>query len=171
MDRIEAQLIIDILKTGSRYYRPLDREFSSEDEGFFIWYRPESDDFVVRRYETDDWAVHRPGCDEEMVVSEAELMRLFTEYGKDVTLWPLYDTNRYRFDFDTPQPRKTIGQAIRESMHASDLGSLRCSHCASRDVEPTEYSSDVNPARARRYVHLAVECTRCGKTSVYEWDD
>jgi hypothetical protein len=174
MDIEEAEIIIEILKTGSKFYQPPFFDgYEDGVEGTFIEYRLESDDFVLKRYEKDDWAMHKAGYDETIPVSAEKLLGILT--GKVVlsySWWGLTQSNNYVFDFEKAKPpKKTTSQKILEMIAVRDLSSLVCSHCNSRHVEPTCYATAVNIGGANRYVSLNVKCLICGKESEYAWDD
>lgn len=174
MDIEEAEIIIEILKTGSKFYQPPCFDgYEDGVEGTFIEYRLESDDFVLKRYEKDDWTMHQAGYDETITVSAEKLLGMLTgrisfSYG----WWGLTQSNHYVFDFEKAKtPKKTTSQRILERMDVKDLSSLVCSHCNSRHVEPTYYATQVNIGGANRYVSLNVKCLICGRDSEYAWDD
>lgn len=115
--------------------------------------------------------MHYSGYDRKMIISEQELLKHFTGYSNDHTWWPLYETNNYYFDFDKIKPCEPVGKRIISQMDARDLVGLRCIHCKSKNVEPLEYSTSINPGEAKRYVDLKVLCNVCQKESAYSWDD
>jgi len=174
MDIEEAKIIIDILKTGSKFYQPPNFE-SYEDnvEGIFIEYKPETNSFLLKRYEKDDLDWHIFGYDEKLVVTEERLIEMFTGKKFDGYLWwSLTAPNNYIFDFEKPKkPKKTKAMRILDEMDLNDYSSLICSHCYSKNVEPTSYSTSLNIGGANRYVSLSVYCLNCGKDSSYSWDD
>jgi hypothetical protein len=173
IDPIEARLILDILKTGSRFYKEAELAWAGPDEGTFLHYDAEREVFVIRRYEVGDWILHFNGFDETLTLNEADLLRLLTGQWTPSPAWfSLSESNQYRFDFDPPpKPRPNIADAIRQDMDVRDLALLKCTACHSRRVEPWEYGASVNPGRAIRHVHLAVKCLDCGQVSVYDCDD
>jgi len=174
MDSEEANIIIDILKTGSRLYKPPQFEgYEDNVEGTFIEYLPVTDEFLLRRFEKDDWAMHKNGYDLKMTVSENRLLEMFTGKKFNDFVWQhLTESNNYSFDFEKPEkPSKTTSMKILESMDIRDYDSLICSHCKSKNVEPVYYSTSVNTGGANRYVSLNVHCLDCGKNSEYSWDD
>jgi RNase P subunit RPR2 len=174
MDSEEANIIIDILKTGSRLYKPPAFEcYEDNVEGIFIEYKPDADVFLLRRFEKDDWTMHNYGYDLKMTVTEDKLLDMFT--GKMSTgseWWQLTESNKYTFDFEkTKKLVKTVSMKILETMDIRDYSSLICSYCKSKNVDPLHYSSSVNIGGANRYVSLKVHCRDCGKDSDYSWDD
>jgi len=117
--------------------------------------------------------MHKGGFNLELAVSEEKLLGMLT--GKiffSYSWWHLTESNNYIFDFEKPKKTgKSIGQRIMESMDIRDYSSLICSHCNSKNVEPTYYYTSVNIGGANRYVSLNVHCLNCGKNSDYSWDD
>lgn len=174
MDSEEAKIIIDILKTGSKLYKPPQWAGYEENvEGTFIEYKPGTDEFSLKRFEKDDWTMHKNGYDLEMTVSENKLLEMLT--GRKFTgfdWWHLTESNNYIFDFEKPRKSaKDLSRLIRETMDTRDYSSLICSHCKSINVEPLYYSTSLNPGGANRYVSLKVHCLNCGEESDYSWDD
>lgn len=174
MDREEAQLVIEVVKSGSVFIKKPDLDSAMPDEGTTMTYDAQRDRFVLRRYEVGDWIIHANGFNETLILSEQDLLRLLTgKLPPPSSAWfHMSESNHYRFDFDPPFPaKKPAAQSIRERMDIRDLACLRCDTCNSRRVEPMEYSVSVNPGRAMRYVHFAGRCLDCGRDFVSEWDD
>jgi len=174
MDSEEAKIIIAILKTGSKLYKPPQwAGYEDNVEGTFIEYKPDTDEFLLKRYEKDDWTMHNYGYDLKITVSENKLLEMLT--GKkptDLTWWHLTESNNYIFDFEKPhKPAKDVSWQILETMDIRDYSSLICSHCKSKNVKPLHYLTSLNTGGANRYVSLKVHCLNCGKESDYSWDD
>jgi len=54
MDKVEARLIADIVKSGSTFFKSPSLECAGADEGTTLRYDAERDRFVLRRYEVGD---------------------------------------------------------------------------------------------------------------------
>ena len=179
MDKQEAQLVVQVIMSGSQYYKaPRSDDYEVGKEGLFIHYNPETHLFALRHYEkAGDGDSHIYGYDEELNVNSHDLFLMLTGQLRFDLVWGcLAEPNNYVFDpvFDPvaiAEARRAKQRALRAQMNPLDLQYLRCQHCKSYNVEPTSYRSDVNPGPAVRYVSMGVHCYDCQKDSLYEWDD
>ncbi len=174
MDKIEARLIVDIVKSGSIFFKDPELEYANSDEGTTLRYDPEKELFFLRRYEVGDSELHFYGFDETLILDEKELMDLLTgnTHPPSPAWFEMRESKHYRFYFDAaPPPQKDLSERILESIDPKDLNSLRCTSCHSRQVKPTAYQVSVNIGRAIRYVHMEGDCQDCGEHFVLEWDD
>lgn len=174
MDAQEAQLVVEVIKSGSRFFKaPHNEDYEMGKEGIFIDHDPESDLFKLRRYENGDSEYRFYGYDEKLEVNEHDLILMLRGKLRFDLVWGrLAESDMYVFDpvFD-PETRRARYRAIRERMNILDLQYLRCEHCKSHNVEPTSYGFDINYGQAVRYVSMCVLCYNCRKTSFYKWDD
>ena len=174
MDMREAQLIVQVIKSGSHYFKaPHADDYEMGKEGIFIHYDPETNLFKLRHYEKADLDCRDYGYDEKLDVSSQDLLLMLT--GKlrfDQTWGRLTEPDNYVFDpvFD-PESRRAKYNALRAKMNIRDLQYLRCEHCRSYNVEPTSYRADINQGQAVRYASLGVHCFDCQQESLYKWDD
>lgn len=174
MDMQEAQLVVQVIQAGSRYFKtPHGDDYELGKEGLFIDYDPATDRFKLRRYENGDWECRQKGYDEQLEVDGHDLLLMLTGKLRFDLVWGrLAEPNNYVFDpvFD-PESRRAKYKAIREKMDIRDLQYLRCEHCKSCNVEPTSYGTNLNIGQAVRYVSLGVHCYDCQQDSSYAWDD
>ena len=179
MDMQEAQLVVQVIRSGSQYYKaPAGDDYEVGKEGIFIDYDPKSNLFKLRMFEKDGGPdSHFYGYDEKLEVGSHDLFLMLTGQLRFEPGWGrLAEPNNYEFDpvFDLAaiaEKRRAKNRAIRERMNVRDLQYLRCAHCKSYNVEPTSYRSDVNPGPAVRYAYLGVHCYDCQQDSAYEWED
>ena len=179
MDMQEAQLVVQVIRSGSQYYKaPAGDDYEVGKEGIFIDYDPKSNLFKLRMFEKNGGPdSHFYGYDEKLEVGSHDLFLMLTGRLRFEPGWGrLAEPNNYVFDpvFDLAaiaEKRRAKNRAIRERMNVRDLQYLRCQHCKSYNVEPTAYRSVVNPGPAVRCASLGVHCYDCRKDSVYEWDD
>ena len=179
MDMQEAQLVVQVIRSGSRYYKaPAGEDYEVGKEGIFIEYDPKTNLFKLRIFEKDGGCdSHFYGYDEQLEVGSHDLFLMLRGQLRFEPGWGrLAEPNNYEFDpvFDPAalaEKRRAKNRAIRERMNVQDLQYLRCRHCKSYNVEPTGYRSDVNPGPAVRYAYLGVHCYDCQQDSAYEWED
>lgn len=171
MDLEESKLIIEILKTGSIYYKtPSCGGYVFKEEGIFIQYIKEENKFRVKRFEHPIEGMYYHGFNSQMNITEQELIDYFTGKNmRDNTWWPLMESNNYTFDF-LFKPNSDHDRQL-SLIDASHQQYLKCKYCNKKDVKLLSYSKNFSEGRAIMYVAIKVLCNLCGRYSEYEWDE
>lgn len=171
MDEIEATLVIEEIKSGKVFHKPL--PFVDSDEGgTFISYDAARDIFV-EEYVNESYEERCPG------------VHFFTERTagqmKEMLLKQDYTDKRYstmgtfeKYDFiekDRVAALAKGGGVDWNTIHPNDQGSAKCHKCKTMDVTITHYSYSINPATGDRYVSMRFVCNKCGGEVSNCWDD
>lgn len=171
MDKIEAILVIEEIKSGKVFYKPL--PFNENGKGgTFISYDSARDIFV-EEYVNECYEERCPGVHffTERTAEQMMNMLLKQDY-TDKHYSTMGSFEKYDFiEKNEVEAFARCGGVDWNSLHPNDQGYAKCSKCKTMDVTITHYDYSINPVTGDRYVNMRFVCNKCGHMESGSWDE
>lgn len=171
MDEIEATLVIEEIRSGKVFHKPL--PFSgSREGGTFISYDPARDIFV-EEYVNECYEERCPGFHFFTERTGAQMMEMLLKQDyTDKRHSTMGSFEEYDFiEKDEVAALAKGGGIDWNSLHPNDQRWTKCPKCKTMDVTITHYESSSNPVTGDRYVSMRFVCNKCGQVVSDSWGD